>query len=263
MPLRSKLILSVSMYCFDDKGTRPNETYPETGDDIVVFGGGCGFCNVSLRKTRPSPSAPCRGGRAERGASAAPVPIATCVIRLTRPKKPPSKRPRLAAAAVTAGKCGSRATPGRARTPMPALSPRSRIQTRPLKALPATRWFRRRANISAPTRPGAAACGAVPSWTWCSSAPAIAGGGNLASAYARYGTRVSGPQVGAIAVMGRNGGGHVGVVSGIDAERQSDRRIRQYLESQHRRSAHGGRIGLPTQPGLRLRDAVTDRSVHA
>ncbi|MGI8524617.1 MAG: TIGR02594 family protein [Pseudolabrys sp.] len=43
------------------------------------------------------------------------------------------------------------------------------------------------------------------------------GGGNLASAYARYGTRVSGPQVGAIAVMGRRGGGHVGVVSGVDA----------------------------------------------
>lgn len=42
------------------------------------------------------------------------------------------------------------------------------------------------------------------------------GGGNLASAYKRYGTRVSGPQVGAIAVMGRNGGGHVGVVSGVD-----------------------------------------------
>ena len=42
------------------------------------------------------------------------------------------------------------------------------------------------------------------------------GGGNLASAYARYGTRLSGPQVGAIAVMGRRGGGHVGVVSGID-----------------------------------------------
>ena len=41
-----------------------------------------------------------------------------------------------------------------------------------------------------------------------------AGGGNLASAYAHYGTRVSGPQVGAIAVMGRGGGGHVGVVSG-------------------------------------------------
>ena len=44
-----------------------------------------------------------------------------------------------------------------------------------------------------------------------------AGGGNLASAYARYGTRISGPQVGAIAVMGRRGGGHVGVVSAIDA----------------------------------------------
>ncbi len=43
-----------------------------------------------------------------------------------------------------------------------------------------------------------------------------AGGGNLASAYARYGQRVSGPQVGAIAVMGRHGGGHVGVVSGVD-----------------------------------------------
>lgn len=44
-----------------------------------------------------------------------------------------------------------------------------------------------------------------------------AGGGNLASAYARYGTRVGGPQIGAIAVMGRRGGGHVGVVSGVDA----------------------------------------------
>ena len=37
------------------------------------------------------------------------------------------------------------------------------------------------------------------------------GGGNLASGYARYGHRVSGPQVGAIAVMGRRGGGHVGI----------------------------------------------------
>jgi uncharacterized protein (TIGR02594 family) len=38
------------------------------------------------------------------------------------------------------------------------------------------------------------------------------GGGNLARAYARYGTRISGPQIGAIAVMNH----HVGVVSGID-----------------------------------------------
>ncbi len=41
-------------------------------------------------------------------------------------------------------------------------------------------------------------------------------GSNLARDYANYGARISGPQVGAIAVMGRRGGGHVGVVSGID-----------------------------------------------
>lgn len=40
-----------------------------------------------------------------------------------------------------------------------------------------------------------------------------AGGGNLAWGYSHYGTRVAGPQVGAIAVMH----GHVGVVSGVDA----------------------------------------------
>src|SRR4029078_5804499 len=43
-----------------------------------------------------------------------------------------------------------------------------------------------------------------------------AGGGNLAKASATSGTRVRGPQVGAIAVMGRGGGGHVGGVSGVD-----------------------------------------------
>ena len=42
------------------------------------------------------------------------------------------------------------------------------------------------------------------------------GGGNLAKGYLSYGHRVSGPQIGAIAVMGRRGGGHVGVVSGVD-----------------------------------------------
>jgi len=42
------------------------------------------------------------------------------------------------------------------------------------------------------------------------------GGGNLALGYAHYGRRISGPQVGAIAVMRRRGGGHVGVVAGID-----------------------------------------------
>lgn len=39
------------------------------------------------------------------------------------------------------------------------------------------------------------------------------GGGLNAPAYANYGTRLSGPRIGAIAVMS----GHVGIVSGIDA----------------------------------------------
>jgi uncharacterized protein (TIGR02594 family) len=43
-------------------------------------------------------------------------------------------------------------------------------------------------------------------------------GSDMASSFASYGQRVSGPQIGAIAVMGRRGGGHVGVVSGIDAD---------------------------------------------
>jgi uncharacterized protein (TIGR02594 family) len=48
-------------------------------------------------------------------------------------------------------------------------------------------------------------------------------GSNLARSFADYGSRIGGPQIGAIAVMGRRGraaggsaGGHVGVVSGID-----------------------------------------------
>lgn len=43
-------------------------------------------------------------------------------------------------------------------------------------------------------------------------------GSDMASSFARYGTRVSGPQVGAIAVMGRRGGGHVGIITGVDAQ---------------------------------------------
>jgi uncharacterized protein (TIGR02594 family) len=42
-------------------------------------------------------------------------------------------------------------------------------------------------------------------------------GSDMARSFASYGQRVSGPQIGAIAVMGRRGGGHVGIVSGIDA----------------------------------------------
>jgi uncharacterized protein (TIGR02594 family) len=43
-------------------------------------------------------------------------------------------------------------------------------------------------------------------------------GSDMARSFASYGQRISGPQVGAIAVMSRGKrGGHVGVVSGIDA----------------------------------------------
>ena len=43
-------------------------------------------------------------------------------------------------------------------------------------------------------------------------------GSDMANSFAHYGTRISGPQVGAIAVMGRGrGGGHVGIITGIDA----------------------------------------------
>jgi uncharacterized protein (TIGR02594 family) len=42
-------------------------------------------------------------------------------------------------------------------------------------------------------------------------------GSDMASSFASYGQRISGPQVGAIAVMGRRGGGHVGIITGVDA----------------------------------------------
>jgi uncharacterized protein (TIGR02594 family) len=43
-------------------------------------------------------------------------------------------------------------------------------------------------------------------------------GSDMASSFAQYGQRVSGPQVGAIAVMTRGrSGGHVGIITGIDA----------------------------------------------
>ncbi|MDO9443543.1 MAG: TIGR02594 family protein [Beijerinckiaceae bacterium] len=42
-------------------------------------------------------------------------------------------------------------------------------------------------------------------------------GSRLAKSFSGYGRRLSGPAVGAIAVMSRRGGGHVGVVSGVTA----------------------------------------------
>jgi len=42
-------------------------------------------------------------------------------------------------------------------------------------------------------------------------------GSDMANSFASYGQRVSGPQVGAIAVMGRGRrGGHVGIITGVD-----------------------------------------------
>jgi uncharacterized protein (TIGR02594 family) len=71
------------------------------------------------------------------------------------------------------------------------------------------------------------------------------GGGNLARNYARYGTRVAGPQVGAIAVMNH----HVGVVSGIDANGNpiivSGNHNRTVAESVYPR----GRIAAYVTPG--------------
>jgi uncharacterized protein (TIGR02594 family) len=44
-------------------------------------------------------------------------------------------------------------------------------------------------------------------------------GSDMASSFAQYGQRLSGPQVGAIAVMTRGRrGGHVGIITGIDAK---------------------------------------------
>jgi methionine biosynthesis protein MetW len=43
----------------------------------------------------------------------------------------------------------------------------------PLAASARIRWCRRRANMLAPIRPGAAASGAAPSWIWCLSAPGM------------------------------------------------------------------------------------------
>jgi uncharacterized protein (TIGR02594 family) len=64
-------------------------------------------------------------------------------------------------------------------------------------------------------------------------------GSDMASSFARYGQHVSGPQVGAIAVMGRRGGGHVGIITGIDA--------------------HGNPIMISGNNGNRVREAPVSR----
>jgi uncharacterized protein (TIGR02594 family) len=68
-------------------------------------------------------------------------------------------------------------------------------------------------------------------------------GSDMASSFAGYGTRVSGPQVGAIAVMSRGKrGGHVGIVSGIDSAGNP------IIISGN----HGGRVGESAYPRGRI-----------
>ena len=129
------------------------------------------------------------------------------------------------------------------------MSGRSRTSNSPLAASASTRWFREaRSYIGTnPTGRGSLWCGAFMDLVLKQTGHA--GGGNLARGYAHYGTRVSGPQVGAIAVMGRHGGGHVGVVSGIDANGNpiivSGNHNRTVAESVYPR----GRIAAYVMPG--------------
>jgi uncharacterized protein (TIGR02594 family) len=71
-------------------------------------------------------------------------------------------------------------------------------------------------------------------------------GSDLAMSFAHYGRRLSEPQPGAIAVLSRRGGGHVGVVSGIDA------RGNPIIISGN----HGGRVGESAYPRSRVRAYV-------
>ncbi len=66
---------------------------------------------------------------------------------------------------------------------------------------------------------------------------------SMARSFANYGTRLSGPQIGAIAVLSRGKrGGHVGIVKGIDA------RANPIILSGN----HGKRVGEGTYPRNRV-----------
>ena len=169
----------------------------KTGDSSVVFGGGCGSCNLSLCKTRPPPSsatcctdlASCGGGRRRAVFSGNGHRRGETVVQ----DRGHSRRSR--ADARARAQSHSNSAYGGATSNSLVSEARRYIGTNP-------------------TGRGSLWCGAFMDLVL--KRTGHAGGGNLASAYARYGTRVSGPQVGAIAVMGRRGGGHVGVVSGVD-----------------------------------------------
>lgn len=73
-------------------------------------------------------------------------------------------------------------------------------------------------------------------------------GSDMARSFASYGHRVSGPRVGAIAVMTRRGGGHVGVVSRIDASGNPIIISGNYGNRVREAAYHGGRIYAYVMP---------------
>ncbi len=85
------------------------------------------------------------------------------------------------------------------------------------------------------------------------------GGGNLASAYARYGTRIPGPQIGAIAVMTRTRRRPCRHRQRLRFQRASDHHLRE-LQAQRRRICLSGRADLRLRHSGRL---GSGRSAHA
>jgi uncharacterized protein (TIGR02594 family) len=77
-----------------------------------------------------------------------------------------------------------------------------------------------------------------------------AGGGNLALGYAKYGARIAGPKIGAIVVLRRKGGGHVGIVTGIDSNGNP-----VVISGNHNR-----RVAISTYPRSRVVAYVVPRS---
>jgi uncharacterized protein (TIGR02594 family) len=165
-------------------GTKPDETYEKTGDLIVVFAGGGGARQFRYRKTRPSPSRCGRGGagHGER--------------RGRRAQHSPASGTRNLAQARAAAQSHANSAYGGFTNNSLVAEARKYIGTNPTGRR--SLW-----------------CGAFMDMVL--KRTGHKGGGNLAFGYSHYGRRISGPQVGAIAVMGRHGGGHVGVVSGVDA----------------------------------------------
>ena len=133
-------------------------------------------------------------------------PIATCVIRFTRPKRPPAAATSPPVAAAVVGH--QSLAEARAQAQSHSNSAYGGFSDNSLVA------EARRYIGTNPTGRGSLWCGAFMDLVL--KRTGHPGGGNLAWGYEHYGTRIAGPQVGAIAVMGRRGGGHVGVVSGID-----------------------------------------------